>query len=165
MAPEAILADSIDRLTGTFRRLEGLLEELRQDFGWLVPSGPPATGRDHLTLHRMALDPCGSDWEEKLLVTRDRIDFDLTASPLESDALDRTIDVLREVFDRLSRGQLAEVLSIVEDLREDLYVLVDEHTFSIAEGAKSPTACCSESPSIANSSEPCTDSPQPGYLF
>jgi hypothetical protein len=91
MASEAILADSIDRLTGTFQRLEGLLEELRQDFGWLVPAGRPATGRYHLALHRMALDPCGSGWAEKLLVTSDRIDFDLTASPLESDALDRPL--------------------------------------------------------------------------
>src|SRR5581483_7684096 len=89
---ESALAASIDRLSGELRMLTDVLEEIRVEFQWLTNNGLPMQAMEHVVVHKMGLDPYAADFHDKVELARYSYAGDITASPLDSQALDRIVD-------------------------------------------------------------------------
>ena len=113
------LTDSVDRLTGELRVLRQVLDEVREDFAWVTHNGLQVTPVEYTCVKRMALDPCAEDWGEKLVVERSTYD-PRTATPLDSQSLDRVVEDLERTFEAVAQGQLEVVLVALDGVRAEL---------------------------------------------
>ena len=113
------LAESVDRLTGELRVLRQVLDEVREDFSWVTRNGLPMKPVEYSCVKRMALDPCAEDWGEKLVVERSTYD-PRTATPLDSQSLDRVVEDLERTFEAVAQGQLEVVLVALDGVRAEL---------------------------------------------
>lgn len=157
------LAESIDRLTGELGALRHVLDDIREDFSWLTRNGLPVQPVEHVIVKRMALDPCGDDWADKLQVERVRFPSQSTASPLDSDALDRIADDLKITFEAVAQGQLEVVLNALDDVRtEILSVIKRREAMTSVRTVAAPTV---PEPQTTTVADPPAPSAQPGRLF
>ena len=157
------LAESINRLTGELGALRHVLEDIREDFSWLTRNGLPVQPVEHVIVKRMALDPCGGDWADKLQVERLTFPSQSATSPLDSDALDRIADDLKITFEAVAQGQLEVVLNALDGVRtEILSVIKRREAVASVRTVAAPTV---PEPQTTTAADPPAPSAQPGRLF
>ena len=96
---------------------ERLAPQLCKIAGRVTRNGIPIQPVEHVHVKRMALDPLADDWAEKLDVERYPYPTNPTASPLDSDSLDRIALDLTSAFEGVAQGQLEVVLSALDGVR------------------------------------------------
>jgi hypothetical protein len=167
------LAEAVERLTAELSVLRQVIDEIREDFSWLVRNGLPVQPIEHVHVKRMALDPCAEDWGERLEIERSTYLPRASASPLESNILDDVVDDLKTTFEAAAQGQLEVVLTALDGVRAEILSALRRHRREPAEDSSSARSSTSSSPSASSgsSSSPSSSTsdpiskPPPGQLF
>lgn len=100
--------------------LTDVIEEVRVDFEWLTNNGLPVQPIEHVVVHKMGLDPYAPDFNDHVDVKRHSVVADITASPLDSDTLDRMVDDLKRTLESAAQGQLEVVLTALDGVRREI---------------------------------------------
>lgn len=114
------LATSVDRLTAELTILRQVIDDLREDFSWVIRNGIPVQPIEHVVVKRMALNPLAGNWNELLQVERFTTSLESELSPLNPDALDRIADDLKTTFEAVAQGQLEVVLLALDGVRGEV---------------------------------------------
>lgn len=151
------LTDAVNRLADETRVVRDVLDEIREDLGWVTRNGIPGRQGEHTQLVRMARDPLSPDTNDRLEVSRSRL------SPSSSTGLSETR------FDELV-SKITEAVAVVGKEHVDLLLTsLDAARVKLLAAIKTP----SNDPkpeTIAAASEQRvpipTDKPsKPGQLF
>lgn len=161
--PDPLVA-AVERLSGEIRMLRDVMDEIREDFSWVTRNGLPIQPIEHVIVKRMALDPLADDWAEKLDVERYPFPTNPTASPLDSDSLDRIALDLTSAFEGVAQGQLEVVLTALDGVRGQILATLRRRREPDASAVSVPPPdTAPESPKPP--AEPPRESPRAGYLF
>jgi hypothetical protein len=166
--PDA-LASAVDRLATEMAALRQVIDEVREDFSWLTRNGLPVQPIEHVHVTRMALDPCADDWGERLEIERSVYHPRPSASPLDSDALDRIVEDLKVTFEAAAQGQLEVVLTALDGVRGEIVGLLRRRRGDPVEPVgpvAPPQSALPETPTApAPPAEDPARRPPPGRLF
>ena len=161
--PDPLVA-AVERLSGEIRMLRDVMDEIREDFSWVTRNGLPIQPIEHIHVKRMALDPLADDWAEKLDAERYPFPTNPTASPLDSDSLDRIALDLTSAFEGVAQGQLEVVLAALDGVRGQILATLRRRREPGASATSVPPPdTVPESPEPP--AEPPSESPRPGHLF
>lgn len=132
------LAESINRATAEIAMLRQVIDEVREDFSWLIRNGLPVQPIEHVHVKRMAIDPLADNWNEQLEIERSILPTKATISPLDSDALDRVAEDLKTAFEAVTQGQLEIVLTALDGVRAEIVTALKRRVQEPESPANSP---------------------------
>lgn len=146
------------------RGLQNVLEEIRSDFQWLTNNGLAVQPIEHIVVHKMGSDPYATDFEDRVEVKRRFLPGDITASPLDSDTLDRVVDDLKRTFEAVAQGQLEVVLTALDGVRREVVAALKRRQESVAAPAiDEPPTVPPERPAYGVNAS--NRRAKPGHLF
>src|SRR5258708_6337135 len=95
---------AIDGLTTELAALRDVIDDIREDLSWVTRNGLPVRPVEHVHVKRMALDPCASDWRERLEIERSNYPVNGSAPPLDVEVLDRIAETLPTTVEAVAQG-------------------------------------------------------------
>jgi len=117
------LADAVSRLTEEVCVVRDVLDEIREDLGWVTRNGIPGQPTVHTHFVRMVADPFAPDANERLefrQFTREASNF----FEFASDTLEGLISEIAEVVTGTGQEQVDLLLSALDDLRAKLLAAI-----------------------------------------
>lgn len=117
------LADAISQLTEEVRVVRDVLDEIRDDLGWVTRNGIPGQPTVHTQLIRMAADPLAPDANERLefrQFTREASNF----FEFASGTLEELVSEIAEVVTGTGQEQVDLLLSALDDVRAKLVAAI-----------------------------------------
>jgi hypothetical protein len=152
------LAGAVERLCDELHILREVIDDIREDFSWVTRNGLPLQPIEHVVVHRMARDPCGADWNEKLELRRTEIPGRWPAPTLDVEVLDRIAETLTTTVETVAQGQLEAVLSALDVVRNQILSALDHDQ---GESLNPPAISAPSIPPV----HPPLEKPDPGRLF
>jgi hypothetical protein len=151
------LTDAVNRLADETRVVRDVLDEIREDLGWVTRNGIPGRQGEHTQLVRMARDPVSPDANDRLEISRSRL------SPSSATGLSETR------FDELM-SEITEAVAVVGKEQVDLLLTsLDEVRAKLLAAIKTPSVDPKLEATVAASEQRVpipTDKPsKPGQLF
>ena len=117
---------------------------------WVTRNGLPVQPIEHVHVKRMALDPCASDWRERLEIERSAFPANGTASTLDVAALDRIAESLTATVEAVAQGHLEAVLNALDVVRNEILSALDRDP---GEPRDSPVSAAPSPPAVSPRSE------------
>ena len=117
------LTDAVNRLADEVCVVRDVLDETREDLGWLTRNGLPHQATVHTQLVRMARDPLAPDANERLEFRRFAFP-NPGHSTLVSETLDDLVSEIAEVVTGTGQEQINLLLGAVDDMREKLVAAI-----------------------------------------
>ncbi len=147
----------MNRLADEARVVRDVLDEIREDLGWVTRNGIPGRHGEHTQLVRMARDPISPDADDRLEVSRSRL------SPSSSTGLSETR------FDELV-SEITEAIAVVgQEHLNLLLIALDDARAKLLAAIKTPSVDPKPETTAAASEQRMpipTDKPsKPGQLF
>jgi hypothetical protein len=139
------LTGAVERLCDELRILREVMDDIREDFSWVTRNGLPVQPIEHVHVKRMALDPCASDWRERLEIERSTCPANGSASPLDVEMLDRIAETLTTTVEAVAQGQLEAVVNALDVVRNEILSALDHEE---GEPHDPPAVAASSLPSV-----------------
>jgi hypothetical protein len=117
------LTDAVNHLADELRVVRDVLDETREDLGWLTRNGLPQQPIVHTQLLRMARDPLAPDWRERLVFHRFSAG-DAADPQIASEQLDELVSEIAEVVTGTGQEQINLLLSALDDMRAKLVAAI-----------------------------------------
>lgn len=117
------LTAAVDRLADEVRVVRDVLDEIREDLGWVTRNGVPLHPIVHTQLLRMARDPLVPDANERLDFRR-FVSADSSLPELASDMLDELVSEIAEVVTGTGQEQVNLLLGALDDMRTKLVAAI-----------------------------------------
>lgn len=117
------LTDAINRLADEVRVVRDVLDETREDLGWLTRNGLPHQTTVHTQLVRMARNPLAPDANERFEFRR-FVFPNAGHSTLASERLDELVSEIAEVVTGTGQEQVNLLLGALDDVREKLIAAI-----------------------------------------
>lgn len=113
------LTNAVNRLADEVRVVRDVLDETREDLGWLTRNGVPHQPTVHTQVVRMARDPLSPDWNERLEFRRFT-----SAEPafpqIASEQFDELVAEIAEIVTGTGQEQVNLLLGTLDDMRAKL---------------------------------------------
>ena len=117
------LTDAVHRLADEVRVVRDVLNEIREDLGWVTRNGIPSHRGEHTQLVRMAANPLAPDANEHLEVRTSTIGQ--SGSPeFSSDAFDALVSEIAETVTVVGQEQVNLLLTALDDVRTKLLAAI-----------------------------------------
>ncbi len=117
------LTDAVNHLADEARVVRDVMDEVREDLGWIARNGIPGRQDEHTQIVRMASDPLPSDANERLDVRSSTVESN--GSPgFSPDAFDELVSAIAEVVTVVGQEQLNLLLTAVDDVRAKLVAAI-----------------------------------------
>ncbi|MBC7815552.1 MAG: hypothetical protein IAG10_01490 [Planctomycetaceae bacterium] len=120
------LTDAVNRLADEVRVVRDVLDETREDLGWLTRNGLPNQTTVHTQLVRMARDPLAFDANERLEFRR-FVFPNASCSTLASEQFDELVSEIAEVVTGTGQEQINLLLGALDDMRVKLVAAIKPH--------------------------------------
>ncbi len=117
------LTDAVNRLADEVRVVRDVLDETREDLGWLTRNGLPNQTTVHTQLVRMARDPLAFDANERLEFRR-FVFPSASCSTLASEQFDELVSEIAEVVTGTGQEQINLLLGALDDMRVKLVAAI-----------------------------------------
>ena len=117
------LTDAVDHLAEEVRVVRDVLDEVRDDFGWLTRNGIPGQRTVHTQLLQMARDPLAPDANERLEFRRFS-SGEPVGSAIASDVLNELVSEIAEVVTGTGQEQVHLLLGALDDMRTKLVAAI-----------------------------------------
>ena len=118
------LTDAVNHLAEEVRVVRDVLDEVRDDFGWLTRNGIPGQRTVHTQLLQMARDPLAPDANERLVFRRFS-SGEPADSAIASDVLNELVSEIAEVVTGTGQEQVHLLLGALDDLRTKLVAAIN----------------------------------------
>ena len=115
------LTDAVNRLTDEVRVVRDVLDETREDLGWITRNGIPGHHGEHMQIIRMARDPLAPDANERLEF---RTSTSGNSSELAPDVFDELVSEIAEVVTVVGQEQVNLLLHALDDARTKLLAAI-----------------------------------------
>ncbi len=117
------LTDAVNHLADELRVVRDVLDEVRDDFGWLTRNGIPGQRNVHTQLLQMARDPLAPDANERLEFRRFS-SGEPAGSAIGSDVLNELVSEIAEVVTGTGQEQVNLLLGALDDMRTKLVAAI-----------------------------------------
>ena len=117
------LTDAVNRLADEVRVVRDVLDETREDLGWLTRNGIPGRHGEHRQIVRMACDPLASNANELLEVITST-GASANSSELAPDVFDELVSEIAEAVTVVGQEQVNLLLSALDDVRAKLLAAI-----------------------------------------
>ncbi len=117
------LTDAVNRLADEVRVVRDVLDETREDLGWLTRNGIPGRHGEHTRIVRMARDPLAPDANELLEVVTSTV-ASANSSELAPDVFDELVSEIAEAVTVVGQEQVNLLLSALDDVRAKLLAAI-----------------------------------------
>ncbi len=155
-APEPRRSEPIERLTDAVNHLaeevrvaRDVMDEIREDLGWVTRNGIPCHPTIHTQLIRMARDPLASDAHARLEFRR--FSHGAPDAPTQApDTLHELVSEIAEVITGTGQEQVNLLISALDDLRTKLFEAIKsapQEPNAEATAPSAPQPCPPPSPS------------------
>ena len=113
------LTDAVNRLADEVRVVRDVLDETREDLGWLTRNGIPGRHGEHRQIVRMARNPLAPNANELLEVITSTV-ASTNSSELSPDVFDELVSEIAEVITVVGQEQVNLLLHALDDARTKL---------------------------------------------
>ena len=151
------LTDAVNRLADETRVVRDVLDEIREDLGWVTRNGIPGRQGEHTQLVRMARDPLSPNANDRLEVSTSRLSPS-SLTGLSETRFDELVSEITEVIAVVGQEQVNLLLTSLDEVRAKLLAAIK--TPSVDPIPEATTAASEQRVPIP------TDKPsKPGQLF
>ena len=155
------LTDAVSRLADEVRVVRDVLNETREDLGWLTRNGIPGRHGEHTQIVRMARDPLAPDANELLEVITSTV-ASANSSGLAPDVFDELISEIAEVVTVVGQEQVNLLLSALDDAWPKVFAAIKASSSVTPNAGQESTAPPS---SQQSTSQAAAKPPEPRRLF
>ena len=117
------LTDAVNRLADETRVVRDVLDEIREDLGWVTRNGIPGRQGEHTQLVRMARDPLSPDTNDRLEVSRSRLSPS-SSTGLSETRFDELVSEITEVIAVVGQEQVNLLLTSLDEVRAKLLAAI-----------------------------------------
>lgn len=151
------LTDAVNHLADEVRVARDVMDEIREDLGWVTRNGIPGRNGEHTQLVRMARDPLSPDANERLEVRTSKLSPS-SSSGLSETRFEELVCEITEAIAVVGQEQVNVLLTALDGTRAKLLAAIK----TPSEAPKSATtATASERPVPIPTDKPA----KPGQLF
>jgi microsomal dipeptidase-like Zn-dependent dipeptidase len=145
------LTDAVNHLAQELRVVRDVMDEIREDLGWITRNGIPGRHGEHTQIVRMARDPLSPDANERLATQK-------TSAENSPSSFDELVAEIAEAVTVVGQEHVNLLLTALDDARAKLLAAIKTPSAE----PKPTTAVATEQPAPAV--KPPTAS-KPGQLF
>lgn len=130
------LANAVNRLADEVRVVRDVLDDVREDLGWITRNGIPGRASEHTQLLRLARDPFSPNANERLVTQA-------TSSADSASSLDELVAEFAEAVTVVGQEQVNLLLTAMDDARTKLLAAIKTPS---VDPKPAPTAVADEPP-------------------
>ncbi len=164
LAPESSRSQWLERLTDAVNHLADevrvawdVMDEIREDLGWVTRNGISGRNGEHTQFVRMARDPLSPDANKRLEIRTSKLSPS-TSAGLSEARFDELVSEITEAIAVVGQEQVNMLLTAFDDARAKLLAAIKT---PFADPKPATTATASERPVPIPSDKPA----KPGQLF
>ena len=151
------LTDAVNHLADEVRVARDVMDEIREDLGWVTRNGIPGRNGEHTQLIRIARDLLSPDANERLEVRTSKLPPSSSAGLSEA-RFEELVSEITEAIAVVGQEQVDMLLTALDDARAKLLAAIKTPS---AAPKPPPTATASERPAPIPADKPA----KPGQLF
>lgn len=117
------LTDAVNHLAEELRVVRDVMDEIREDLGWITRNGIPGRHGEHKQLVRMARDPLAPNANASLRVLTSTVES-ANSSELAPDVFDELVSEITEAVTVIGQEQVNLLLTALDDARAKLVAAI-----------------------------------------
>ena len=117
------LTDAVNHLAQELRVVRDVMDEIREDLGWITRNGIPGRHGEHTQLVRMARDPLAPNANASLRVLTSAV-VSGNSSELAPDVFDELVSEIAEAVTVVGQEQVNLLLTALDDARAKLVAAI-----------------------------------------
>ncbi len=119
----ARLTDAVNHLAEELRVVRDVMDEIREDLGWITRNGIPGRHCEHTHIVRMARDPLAPNANASLRVLTSTV-ASTNSSELAPDVFDELVSEITEAVTVVGQEQVNLLLTALDDARAKLVAAI-----------------------------------------